>query len=385
LKVIIDKKKTMPPKNVKILFFIGRDFLNPYIAGGDIYCNVLAKKLIAKGYKVYIIAHGFHNAKPIALNNGIIIFRVRGLFSPLRAFKLYLRYFYRNVDIVVEDVIGGRRLPYFTRLYVRENLFAIWHQRNKSIFFAQYNFLIASLLVLLEYLLVAIYKATPIIVPSLRSAFDLSRLGFRNIKVVYPVIDFRCSSNMPYSERDLILFIGVLRKYKCPHHIIQAFKLVNSRLSSYRLVIAGRISDFDKKYVKYLISLIKKLKLTKRVFLEINITQPRKEELIKRALCLVVPSPIEGFSMVAIEAGRCGTPVIASNGVPEDVVVDMLNGIRYHFGDINELAEKIYKLTTNRDLWQKLSQNSIRWSYKFREEDSIEKLERIFKEMFHVK
>jgi glycosyltransferase involved in cell wall biosynthesis len=374
LEIIADERKTIPPKTFKVLFLIGRDFLNPYIAGGDIYCNEFAKRLAAKGHKVYIIAHGFHNASPIALSNGIIIFRIGGLFSPLRAFKLYLRYFYRNVDIVVEEVIGGRRLPYFARLYVRENLFAIWYQRNKPI----------SLLTLLEYLLVAIYKTTPTIVTSFRTALDLSRLGFRNVKVVYPVIDFRCSRNAPYSERDLILFVGVLRKYKCPHHIIQAFKLINNRLPSYKLVIAGRISDFDKKYVGYLISLIKKLKLTKRVSLEINVTQTRKKELIEKALCLVVPSPIEGFSMITIEAGRCGTPVIASDGVPEDVVIDMFNGIRYHFGDVNELAEKIYELTMNRDLWQKLSQNSIRWSYKFREKDSIEKIERIFKRVSHI-
>ena len=367
--------------NYTVLFLVGRDFLNPHKAGGDIYMSELANLLAKKGFKVFMISHASGKKNSVLYSNGIWIFRVAGLFSyPLRVFNIYLRYFRGNVRVVFEDIIGGFRLPSLAKLYIKEKIIVVLHQRNKPIFYAQFNFFLAFLSSLIEYLVSLVYRNALVLTPSFKSALDVSRLGFRKIRVLHPLVRFKCSESdyLDYNERNLIVFIGVLRRYKCPHHIIQALKIIKDTLPpKYKLVIAGKVSDYDRGYIRYLFKLIREYELSDRVIFRINISEEEKKELLKRALCLIVPSPIEGFSIVSIEANRCGTPVIASEGVPEEVVVDYVNGLRYRYGNINELAEKIYKLALDIALWRNLSRAALTMSRGFSEEAVEEKVARI--------
>jgi glycosyltransferase involved in cell wall biosynthesis len=47
-----------------------------------------------------------------------------------------------------------------------------------------------------------------------------------------------------------------------------------------------------------------------------------------KARALILPSSYEGFSYITIEAMACGTPVVVSNSIPEEVVINNFNGIR---------------------------------------------------------
>jgi glycosyltransferase involved in cell wall biosynthesis len=73
---------------------------------------------------------------------------------------------------------------------------------------------------------------------------------------------------------------------------------------------------------------------------------------------LVLPSSVEGFGIVVLEANACGVPVIASSGVPEGAVRDGFNGLRYQFGDIRALADRIVHLLWDTALYSSLSKNA---------------------------
>ena len=53
-----------------------------------------------------------------------------------------------------------------------------------------------------------------------------------------------------------------------------------------------------------------------------GITGNEKIELLCRAKALILPSSYESFSYVTIEAMACGTPVVVSSAVPEEIVTN---------------------------------------------------------------
>jgi glycosyltransferase involved in cell wall biosynthesis len=76
-------------------------------------------------------------------------------------------------------------------------------------------------------------------------------------------------------------------------------------------------------------------------------------------------SPVEGFGIVALEAGACGTPVIASSGVPESVVKHGYNGLRYQFSNVTELSERICTILNDEILHDRLAENNRTFARRF--------------------
>jgi glycosyltransferase involved in cell wall biosynthesis len=94
------------------------------------------------------------------------------------------------------------------------------------------------------------------------------------------------------------------------------------------------------------------------VVFRFNLTDAEKRRLIHESRILVLPSSVEGFGIVVLEANACGVPVIASSGVPEGAVRDGFNGLRYEFGDIRALANKIVRLLRDSALYSSLCANA---------------------------
>jgi glycosyltransferase involved in cell wall biosynthesis len=206
-------------------------------------------------------------------------------------------------------------------------------------------------------------------------------LGFRpeNVKVVYDGIGKRFQQVAPsYIRKNKIVCLGKIRKYKRFDHALMAFRQVLKMSESpYQLVIAGKVSEIDRGYLNRLRKLSVNLGISKHVEFRLNISEDEKIELLRESRLLVQPSPVEGFSIVVVEANCCGTPVVASDGVPGDVVINDFNGLVYPFGKINVMAEKIFCLMKNDTKWRRMSLNSKRWSKKFTWEKSVSNLEKI--------
>jgi N-acetyl-alpha-D-glucosaminyl L-malate synthase BshA len=74
-------------------------------------------------------------------------------------------------------------------------------------------------------------------------------------------------------------------------------------------------------------------------------------ELLSISDVLLLPSELESFGLVALEAMACEVPVIATRvgGLPE-VVQDQSDGFLYNLGDVNSMAEGSLALLSNGDL-----------------------------------
>ena len=129
-----------------MLFISFRDSKNPFAVGGDFYLWELAKGLTLLGHNVTIICSAYPGAREQETIGGVKIFRTKkSLLLSFRIFKKYLKQ-QEKFDVVIEEAIGGQRLPFLSKLYVKEPLVSVWHQRNQKIFFEQYTFPVAIVL-----------------------------------------------------------------------------------------------------------------------------------------------------------------------------------------------------------------------------------------------
>lgn len=371
-----------------MLFISFRDSKNPFAVGGDFYLWELAKGLADLGHNVTIICSAYPGAREQETIEGVKIFRTKkSLLLSFRIFKKYLKQ-QEKFDVVIEEAIGGQRLPFLSKLYVKEPLVSVWHQRNQKIFFEQYTFPVAIVLSILERLQARLYRNHVIVTPSKGARSEILALGFQSkkVKVVYDGVPKNLSNNpKPREQRkDVIVWLGKLRRYKRPDHLILALpSVIKNTNRNISVIIAGKVSEFDKDYLEELDETAKRLGVGDLVSFNINITEKQKTELLESACLLCQPSPVEGFSIVVMEANCYGTPVVASSGVPKDVVIENFNGLVYQYGHIEPLSQALTKLFSDDLLWKRLSENSIAWAKNFTWERSALKLEAVLKEIVY--
>jgi glycosyltransferase involved in cell wall biosynthesis len=344
--------------------------MNPNAVGGEFYFWELARGLAGLGHKVTLICSSFDGCKSTEIKDDVEIIRVKRTWSlSFKIFTEYMRIARSNYDMVVEEAIGGQRLPFFGAIYIKKPLISVWHQRNEKIFFEQYPFLIAVSLSIFERFLAILYRNHTILTPSEGAKQKLLPLGFRKgkIQVIYDGVGATFEKVETNKIRgNTIVCLGKMRRYKRIDHTILALpKIISKVKEPCKLIVAGKVSEIDKGYLEWMVKLSRDLGVSKNVDFRINISESQKLEILSHAKVLVQPSPIEGFSIVVVEANRCGTPVVASDGVPTDVLIDGYNGFSYPFGQINNLSNRVVELLCDKPLWHKMSSNSKKWSEQF--------------------
>ena len=299
---------------------------------------------------------------------GIRVLRMgTGISLLARSFVFYLRHRH-EFELVYEDVIGGSRLPFLAPLYVRQPLIAAWHQVNRSLLDGTAPKLMTSVVGASERPLASLYRRAYVRVPSEERKQELHReLGFRLDQLyVIPASlpnEWLAGVTRNGSKPSSILFIGNIRKYKGIHFLIQALPLIFKSCPNTQAVVAGRRWDLE--YEDTLRALVSSLGLADRVTFRFNISEDEKKVLLQQALVLVLPSTLEGFGIVVLEANASGVPVVASSGVPEDAVEHRFNGLRVPYGDIDALAGAVIELLNDDRLYRQLSENCLRFAQRF--------------------
>ena len=79
-------------------------------------------------------------------------------------------------------------------------------------------------------------------------------------------------------------------------------------------------------------------------------------QLLSSADVFLLPSELEGFGLVALEAMACGVPVVATNtgGLPE-LITSGSDGFLESVGDILGQAERAIELLRDSDLYKRMS------------------------------
>lgn len=126
----------------------------------------------------------------------------------------------------------------------------------------------------------------------------------------FPLVDvnaFRTAKKLPF--KPTILFMGRLNLIKGPDLLLQAFARVKKHLTDYHLVFAGP----DEGMMPELIKIAAQESISDRVHFLGFVNGQEKAAAYQMAKLLVVPSRQEAMSIVALEAGICGIPVMLTD------------------------------------------------------------------------
>ena len=146
-------------------------------------------------------------------------------------------------------------------------------------------------------------------VPSMREVVLPNAVDLEDFQPVEPLFRRRIG----LEAQPFILFLGRLNPIKGPDLLLDAFLAVAQQMPDYHLVFAGPDEGLG-------VSLSQRAQhLPDRVHFVGEVTGAMKVDALSNAAFLAIPSRHEAMSIVALEAGACGTPVLATDqcGFPE--------------------------------------------------------------------
>jgi glycosyltransferase involved in cell wall biosynthesis len=176
-----------------------------------------------------------------------------------------------------------------------------------------------------------------------------------------------------------LLFTGNIIEQKGLNELVSAFAQLKQRHPSYELYIIG--SNKDQGYFKKLATLIAKLGITDSVHFLGTKTQREVACWMAAAEAFILPSHIEGFGLVALEAMACGTPVVGSNVGGLKYLLANGNGVLVKVKDEESLQSGIENVLESEEVKQNLIQNGL---IKAKENDQHIMTERVIN-LYHLK
>ncbi|MFZ2322770.1 MAG: glycosyltransferase family 4 protein [Ignavibacteriaceae bacterium] len=178
-------------------------------------------------------------------------------------------------------------------------------------------------------------------------------------------------------EKLIIGYVGRLNfKEKGVDILLKAFQHIIKDRNDFHLIIMG--NGIDKKNIEYFIA-ISKIPAT---LIE---AQEDVYDYINLFDVFVLPSRIESFGMVILEAGLMKKTVIASNvdGIPE-IIDDGENGLLFESGNSIDLGNKILKIIDDKKLANQLAENlNKKVLQQFTVQKIIPEYERLYLELYN--
>ncbi len=176
-------------------------------------------------------------------------------------------------------------------------------------------------------------------------------------------------------DKDYILSVAAFHPHKNLYRLIEAYKILKDRYGSgHKLVLVGMKARASKAVE----DAIKGMSLEKDVIFTGWIPVEDIPILYKGAAVFVFPSLFEGFGIPPIEAMTCGTPVAVSNATSLPEVVGEA-GLFFNPLDIEDIAEKIFKIISDDSIREGLIKKGFEQAKKFSWEKTTRQTLDVFK------
>jgi glycosyltransferase involved in cell wall biosynthesis len=341
-----------------IALFAWRDPCHPAAGGGEVYLHEQARYWSNAGHRVTWYAQRFAGSLPEEEIDGIRIVRI----APVPwVFAAGAVSFHLNRDgdfDFVIDCMNG--IPFFTPLFTSKPKFLLIYHIHTPHFRAELPPLAAAAASFVETQLVPlVYRNTAVVTISESTRQELVALKMSRFPIT--VVHSGVSEDIvpgPKAERPTILYLGRLRQYKRVDKLIEAFVAVKDAVPDARLVIAGVGDDLPR-----LRGLAERLGIRDVTF-EGRVSEERKRRLMQEAWVFAMPSSIEGWGIVVIEANASGTPAVGYRVAgTKDCIVDGVTGLLAD--DDARFAKALERVLSDQRLRAALAEASRDWAQRF--------------------
>jgi N-acetyl-alpha-D-glucosaminyl L-malate synthase BshA len=162
-------------------------------------------------------------------------------------------------------------------------------------------------------------------------------VNFVDTQVFYPRRCPKLRARIAPDGQPILLHVSNFRAIKRVHDVVETFALVRQAMPA-KLLLAGEGPELNR---------IQCLVHARGVEADVLFVGKQNEvaELISMADVMLLPSEMESFGLVALEAMACGVPTVASDigGLPE-VVLDGVTGFLRPVGHIHAFADAVLQL-----------------------------------------
>ncbi len=244
-------------------------------------------------------------------------------------------------DIIIEEFSPA--IPTFYQFFVKKPVVLQVQGYTGRLYFRKYNPFYAVVLSMLELLKPGFYDNFIFVNPEMTKKTSFKRA--KHIAVIPNGISCELL-DMPYDEKDYILYIGRIDIYgKGLDILLDAYKEFNKSFPDIGLVIAGDGRDRER-FEAMLMKLPGDIK--KNIEMPGWVSGDKKKDLLSKALFVVLPSRHECHSIAALEAMASGKAVIVS-GIPEfNFVAEHQAGISFRPASAASLAQSMQDLVSRR-------------------------------------
>lgn len=174
-----------------------------------------------------------------------------------------------------------------------------------------------------------------------------------------------------------ILLVGRLSEEKYPMDALQIFKIVHDKHPEAVLDIVG---DGEEKLVSQMKAFVTENSMGNTVFFHGRKNNGDVAEFYKKACCVLFTSKMEGYPMVVLEAKAFGLPLVMYDMPFLSLTKDGLGMLAAAPGDIRAMSDDLNALLSDKELRQRLSNESKESFLRLKEYD----LEKAWSEVFDI-
>jgi len=356
---ILSARYTLPVRRTySIAIFCWRDPYSPKAGGGEVYLHEQAKCWARRGCCVTWVSERFAGSRREEEIDGIrFVRRGRGLFVFCGVPWWHIFESSRSYDFII-DVMNG--VPFFTPLYSSKPKICLLFHVHSYHFREELPAPFAQLAVAIETKLVPlIYRRTRFVTISGSTKAEMENLGISKMPIL--TIHSGVSDTLvpgSKSPTPTILYVGRIRKYKRIRNLLYAFEALRKDIPNLSLTVAGEGDDQDALAQEARQRGIDNVTFTGRV------DEATKTKLMQAAWVFAMPSQLEGWGIVVIEAAACGTPSVAYDVAGlRDCIREGRTGMLAR--NDAEFTAHLRSILTNDALRDRLSAGAVKWSRRF--------------------
>lgn len=345
--------------------YIGQKGIPDTFGGVEHHVDRLSREMARRGQDVTVYVRSWYTDKNLKEYEGVKLVHIptiksKHLDASVHSFFCSIHALFGKFDIIHYHGIGPTFFALIPRLFGK-NVVATIHRLDWDT--EKWGKIAKTFLKIGEYISITVPQRTLAVSEDLKN-YVKDKYGKTAIHLGHgtdlpqPKSPDLIKNKYSLNGKDYILFMGRLVPEKRVDWLIEAFKKLvekSPETKQLKLVIAGG-SSATPEYVEKLQNLGEG---HSNIIFTGYVTGAEKEELLSNAMIFSLPSHLEGYPIVLLEARSYGLCCLVSDIPPhKEAIKDGLDGLLFKSDDFSDLVKKLEMLVEDREKTAELGTNA---------------------------